>query len=221
MSAAEEHCFSLRLPRQVLSPETPKANIGAQVGIVRATTCPRRIVSGCSSAKITLLPKYGFSTCSGLCRTSVYLGGSLPSIGRRIPIRACGGLPRKSLKKLISSFVVLVSFFEGRASVIDQATILPSKGASKGRGTPPAITWKPLTWPSTRQGMTSTPATILPGQEGGGGVAVWPRTTTRGGAESASPGPKSAMAMAASRQTSWPAIGRGGGRGPGFVGFGH
>ena len=53
---------------------------------------------------------------------------------------------------------------------------------------PSAIDWKPVTWPSTRQGVTSTLLTILPGQEGGGVSAVWPRTTTRSGAESARPG---------------------------------
>src|SRR6478672_2265621 len=100
MSGLEEQCLGLRLPRQVLSPETLKANIGAQVGTVRATTWPRRIVSGCSRAKTTL-------------------GGLLPSTGRRTPIRASEGVPRKSLKKPTSLAVVLVSLRDGRASVID------------------------------------------------------------------------------------------------------
>ena len=57
-------------------------------------------------------------------------GGFESSTGRRTPIRACEGLPRNSLKKPTSSVVVAVSLREGRESVIDQATILPSKGAS-------------------------------------------------------------------------------------------
>ena len=60
----------------------------------------------------------------------MYLGGLESSTGRRMPIRASEGLPRNSLKKLTSSVVVSVSVREGRARVIDQATILPSKGAS-------------------------------------------------------------------------------------------
>ena len=44
--------------------------------------------------------------------------------------------------------------------------------------TPSAIDWKPLTWPSTRQGVISVPLTTLPGQEGDGVSAVWPRTVT-------------------------------------------
>ena len=35
-----------------------------------------------------------------------------------------------------------------------------------------AIAWKPVTCPSTRQGVTSTLLTILPGQEAGGVSAV-------------------------------------------------
>ena len=53
---------------------------------------------------------------------------------------------------------------------------------------PSAIDWKPVTWPSTRQGVISTLLTILPGQEAGGVSAVWPRTVTVSGAESAEPG---------------------------------
>ena len=53
---------------------------------------------------------------------------------------------------------------------------------------PSAIDWKPVTWPSTRQGVTSTLLTILPGQEAGGVSAVWPRTVTVSGAEFAAPG---------------------------------
>src|SRR5882757_2530396 len=53
---------------------------------------------------------------------------------------------------------------------------------------PPAIAWKPVTWPSTRQGVISTLLTILPGHEAGGVSAVCPRTRTRSGAESAAPG---------------------------------
>ncbi|HEX3324882.1 MAG TPA: hypothetical protein VHR65_07135 [Solirubrobacterales bacterium] len=70
------------------------------------------------------------STSSGLWRTSVYFGGLEFSTGRRTPIRASEGVPRNSLKKLTSFVVVFVSVREGRARVIDQATILPSKGAS-------------------------------------------------------------------------------------------
>src|SRR3954454_3836319 len=114
-------------------------------------------------------------------------------------MRASEGVPRKSLKKPTSSVVVFVSAVEGLARVIDQATILPSKGASNGRGTPSAIDWNPVTWPSTRQGVSSTLLTILAGQEAGGVSEVWPRTTTRSGAESASPGVATAT-RAASRQ---------------------
>src|SRR3954452_25259905 len=117
-----------------------------------------------------------------------------------MPIRASEGVPRKSLKKPTSSVVVLVSVVEGLAKVIDQATTLPSKGASKGRGTPSAIDWNPVTWPSTRQGVISTLLTILPGHEAGGVSEVWPRTTTRSGAESASRGAATATS-AANRQT--------------------
>ena len=105
-----------------------------------------------------------------------------------MPIRASEGVPRNSLKKPISFVVDSVSFAEGLARVIDQATILPSKGISYGFATPSAIAWKPVTWPSTRQGVISTLLTILPGQEAGGVSAVWPRVTTFSGAESASLG---------------------------------
>src|ERR1700709_1708601 len=105
-----------------------------------------------------------------------------------MPIRAWDGVPRNSLKKPTSLAVVGDSTVEGLARVIDQATILPSKGASSGRATPPATAWKPLTWPSTRQGVISTLLTIFPGQEAGGVSEVWPSTTTRNGAESALPG---------------------------------
>jgi hypothetical protein len=54
----------------------------------------------------------------------------VPSTGRSTPIRACEGSPRNSLKKPTSSVVVFVSEREGFASVIDQATSLPSNGAS-------------------------------------------------------------------------------------------
>ena len=57
MSSLVEQWSGRRLPRQVFSPETLKANIGAQVGTVRATTWPWRTVSGCSRAKIGVLPK--------------------------------------------------------------------------------------------------------------------------------------------------------------------
>src|ERR1700760_511796 len=53
---------------------------------------------------------------------------------------------------------------------------------------PSAIDWKPLTWPSTRHGVTWTLLTILPGQEAGGVSAVCPRTVTVSGAELAAPG---------------------------------
>src|ERR1700749_2841833 len=59
--------------------------------------------------------------------------------------------------------------------------------------------WKPVTWPSPRQGGVSTLLTIFPGQEAGGGSEGWPRTTTRNGAESASRGAATAT-RAASRQ---------------------
>ena len=45
-----------------------------------------------------------------------------------------------------------------------------------------------MTWPSTRQGMTSTLLTILPGHEARRGRVRLPRVTTRSGAESAAPG---------------------------------
>src|SRR4029077_3041885 len=61
---------------------------------------------------------------------------------------------------------------------------------------PSAIDWKPVTWPSTRQGVTSTLLTILPGQEAGGVSAVWPRTVTVSGAESAAPGLRIAKSAA-------------------------
>ena len=57
-----------------------------------------------------------------------------------------------------------------------------------------------MTWPSTRQGVTSTLLTILPGQEAGGVSAVWPRVTTLSGAESASPG-RGDVERRGSRQT--------------------
>src|ERR1700753_4088161 len=126
MSSLEEQCSGRRLPRQVFSLETLKANIGAQVGTVRATTWPWRIESGCLRAKTGVEPKYLFSTCSGLWRTSVYCGGFVPSTGLRMPIRASDGSPRNSLKKPTSLVVVSVSTLDGLDSVIDQATILPS-----------------------------------------------------------------------------------------------
>src|SRR6185312_481769 len=55
-----------------------------------------------------------------------------------------------------------------------------------------------VTWPSTRQGVTSTLLTILPGQEAGGVSAVCPRTVTVNGAELAAPG--SSTAKSAARQ---------------------
>ena len=61
---------------------------------------------------------------------------------------------------------------------------------------PSAIDWKPVTWPSTRQGVTSTLLTILPGQEAGGVSAVWPRTVTVSGAELAAPGLSTAKSAA-------------------------
>src|SRR4051812_48447707 len=130
MSSLEEQCSAWRLPRQVFSAETLKANIGAQVGIVRATTWPWRTFRGRSRAKIGGLPKKGLRTCSGLWRASSYLGGEVPSTGFRMPIRASEGVPRNSLKKLISFVVESDSFAEGLARVMDQATILPSKGTS-------------------------------------------------------------------------------------------
>src|ERR1700761_402935 len=61
---------------------------------------------------------------------------------------------------------------------------------------PSAIDWKLVTWPSTRQGVTSTLLTILPGQEAGGVSAVWPRTVTVSGAELAAPGLSTAKSAA-------------------------
>src|ERR1700744_909576 len=123
MSSLDEQGSGRGLPRQVFSLETLKANIGAQVGTVRATTWPWRIESGCLRAKTGGVPKNGFSTSSGLWRTSVYCGGLVPSTGLRIPIRASDGSPRNSLKKETSSVVDSVTAFDGLASVIDQATI--------------------------------------------------------------------------------------------------
>src|ERR1043165_485979 len=130
MSSLEMQCSGRRLPRQVFSGEMLTANIGAQVGIVSATTCPLRTVSGWSRAKTGVLPKYGFRVSTGPWRTSLYCGGLEPSIGRRMPIRAVDGVPKKSLKKPTSSVVVSVSLVEGFERLIDQATIFPSKGAS-------------------------------------------------------------------------------------------
>src|SRR6476469_5791478 len=115
MSSLEAQCSGRRLPRQVLSASTLKANIGAQVGTVRATIWPLSTVSGCSR---------------GLWRTSLYWGGLVSSTGRRMPILAWDGLPRNSSKKPTSLEVVGVSTDEGFAKEIDQATTLPSNGAS-------------------------------------------------------------------------------------------
>src|SRR5436853_2229090 len=71
---------------------------------------------------------------------------------------------------------------------------------------PSAIAWNPVTCPSTRQGVSSCPLTISPGQDAGGVSGVWPRVTTRSGAESATFGaamttrPASRQAAAISAQ---------------------
>src|SRR5882757_1845965 len=119
-----------RLPRHLSSGDVSTANIGAQVGTVRATIWPLRTTSGWSRTKIGVEPKNEFSVSVGPWRTSLYFGGlDLPTV-RRMLIRACEGEPRNSLKKPTSSLVVLVSFVEGLDSVTDQATTLPSNGAS-------------------------------------------------------------------------------------------
>ena len=100
------------------------------------------------------------------------------------------------MKNPTSSVVFEPAWREGRERLIDQATILPSNGTTYGSGTPPAMTWNPVTCPSTRQGTTSTLLTILPGQDGFGELSVWPRMITRAGAESAASGRAKATSAA-------------------------
>src|ERR1044072_5942583 len=81
---------------------------------------------------------------------------------RRIERRACGGVPKKPLKKVRWRLVGW-----GRVSVQDLTR--PAGGTRKGSCDWSVATWKPVTLPTAWQGSS--------GQEGSGTVAVLPRTT--------------------------------------------
>src|ERR1044072_5473354 len=81
---------------------------------------------------------------------------------RRIERRACGGVPKKPLKKVRWRLVGW-----GRVSVQDLTR--PAGGTRKGSCDWWVLTWKPVTLPTAWQGSS--------GQEGSGTVDVSPRTT--------------------------------------------
>ena len=98
------------------------------------------------------MPKYGCSLTIGLCATSLYVRFGL-GCGARIAIPASEGPPSFSLKNLIC--VAL-----GLPSEIDQATIVPARGALRMLRSEPTLTWKPVVRLTARHGFPGPPGQL-------------------------------------------------------------